>query len=203
EPLIRKMINAHKPDPVTGKPPPEAMISVVCIAAFLVPVGEIVFAWTCTPNVPWIAPILAGIPFGAGNCAVFIYASNYLIQSYGIYAASALAGNAVLRSAMGGALPLAGPSMYASLGPHWSGTMLALIEFAMIPIPLIFYRYGHRIRMKSILIRTMREDQEKLDKRKVKATARQERLRVEQEDAELDIEVKTETMGKEKGDLSA
>jgi hypothetical protein len=124
---------------------------------------------TCTPDVHWIAPIIAGIPFGAGNCGVFIYASNYLVHSYGIYAASALAGNAVLRSAMGGALPLAGPKMYQTLGPHWSATMLALIEFAMIPIPFVFYLYGHRIREKSALIRQMREDREKLDGKKRRA----------------------------------
>lgn len=111
EPLLRRLINAHKPDPATGKPPPEAMVAVVCIAAVCCPVGEMIFAWTCTPDVHWIAPIIAGIPFGAGNCGVFIYASNYLVHSYGIYAASALAGNAVLRSAMGGTLPLAGPAM--------------------------------------------------------------------------------------------
>jgi hypothetical protein len=175
EPLFRRMINAHKPDPETGKPPPEAMVSVVCIAAVSVPVGEMIFAWTCTPDVHWVAPIIAGIPFGAGNCAVFIYASNYLVHSYGIYAASALAGNAVLRSAMGGTLPLAGPMMYKTLGPHWSATMLSLIEFAMIPIPLVFYRYGHRIRNKSALIRSMREDKEKLESRKRKAAEREER----------------------------
>ncbi|KAL5394241.1 hypothetical protein PMIN06_006007 [Paraphaeosphaeria minitans] len=111
EPLLRRLINSHKPDPATGKPPPEAMVSVVCIAAVCVPVGEMIFAWTCTPDVHWVAPIIAGIPFGAGNCGVFIYASNYLVHSYGIYAASALAGNAVLRSVMGGTLPLAGPAM--------------------------------------------------------------------------------------------
>ena len=43
EPLIRRMIAAHKADPEseTGDPPPEAMVSVVCIAAVLIPVGEI------------------------------------------------------------------------------------------------------------------------------------------------------------------
>ncbi|KAF2871479.1 major facilitator superfamily domain-containing protein [Massariosphaeria phaeospora] len=177
EPLLRRMINSHAPDPETGKPPPESMVSVVIIAAVLVPVGEMIFAWTCTPDVHWIAPILAGIPFGAGNCAVFIYASSYLVHSYGIYAASALAGNAVLRSAMGGALPLAGPKMYASLGPHWSATMLSLIEVALIPIPVVFYRYGHKIRQKSALIRRMREDKEKLESRKRKAAEREERLK--------------------------
>ncbi|KAF2727606.1 MFS general substrate transporter [Polyplosphaeria fusca] len=182
EPLIRRMINSHPLDPATGKIAPESMISIVCIAAVAIPVGELIFAWTCTPNVHWIAPLIAGVPFGAGNCAVFIYASNYLVHSYGIYAASALAGNAVLRSAMGGALPLAGPKMYATLGPHWAATMLAIIEFAMIPIPVVFYRYGHKIREKSSLIRRMREDQDKLDSKKRKAAEREERLRARAED---------------------
>jgi len=132
---------------------------------------------TCTPNVHWIFPLIAGIPFGAGNCGVFIYASNYLVHSYGIYAASALAGNAVLRSAMGGALPLAGPKMYQSLGPHWSATMLSLIEFALIPIPVVFYLYGHKIREKSALIRQMREDRERVDAKKRKAAERMEKMR--------------------------
>jgi hypothetical protein len=169
EPAIRKMIDSHKVDPVTGKVPPEAMVSIVCIAAVCVPVGELIFAWTCTPNVHWIVPILAGIPFGAGNCGVFIYSSSYLVHSYGIYAASALAGNAVLRSLLGGTLPLAGPALYKSLGPHWAGTLLALLEFAMVPIPFVFYRYGHKIRMKSKLIRAMQEDKERLEAKKTKA----------------------------------
>jgi hypothetical protein len=163
------MINAHKHDPETGRPYPEAMVSVVCIAAVLIPAGEIWFAWTCTPNVHWIWPILAGIPFGAGNCGVFIYSSNYLVQSYGIYAASALAGNAVLRSVMGATLPLAGPALYAALGANWAGTLLGLIEAVCIPIPFIFYRYGHKIRERSTLIRTMREDQMRREAKQKKA----------------------------------
>jgi len=61
---------------------------------------------------------------------------------------------------------------YATLGPHWSATMLSLIEFAMIPIPVVFYLYGHKIREKSMLIRQMREDKEKLDSRKMRAAER-------------------------------
>jgi hypothetical protein len=148
------------------------MVSIVCLASLLVPIGELIFAWTCTPDIHWIFPILGGIPFGAGNCGVFIYASNYLVHSYGIYAASALAGNAVLRSAMGGTLPLAGAKMYQSLGPHWSATMLALVEFALVPIPLVFWRYGHRIRGRSVLIRQMREDKEKAEGKRRRAEAR-------------------------------
>ncbi|KAK4503757.1 hypothetical protein PRZ48_004672 [Zasmidium cellare] len=168
EPLIRRLINSHQKDPETDRPYPEAMVSVVCIASILIPAGEIWFAWTCTPNVHWIWPILAGIPFGAGNAGVFIYASNYLVQSYGIYAASALAGNAVLRSIMGATLPLAGPSLYATLGANWAGTLLGMLEVLCIPIPFLFYKYGHKIREKSKLIREMAEDQRRREAKQKK-----------------------------------
>lgn len=77
-----------------------------------------------------------------GNAAVFIYATNYLVHSYDIYAASALAGNAVLRSFMGATLPLAGPAMYKALGAHWAGTLLGLLEVICIPIPFIFCKWN-------------------------------------------------------------
>lgn len=184
EPLIRRMINAHKPDPETGKPPPEAMVSVVCIASILLPLGELWFAWSCTPNVHWIVSILAGVPFGAGNCAIFIYGTNYLVHSYGIYAASALAGNAVLRSVMGATLPLAGPRMYAVLGSNWAGTLLALLEAMCIPIPFIFYKYGHRIRMKSNMIRSMQEDKNRHDAKRKKGQEKLEREAEKRAEAE-------------------
>lgn len=166
------MINAHKHDPETGKPYPEAMVSVVCVSAILIPAGEIIFAWTCTPNVHWIWPILAGVPFGMGNAGVFIYATNYLVQSYNIYAASALAGNAVLRSIMGATIPLAGPALYAALGANWAGTLLGLLEAVCIPIPFVFYYYGHKIRERSALIRSMQEDKRRADARQLKAEKR-------------------------------
>ena len=165
EPLIRRMFNAHKHDPETGKPPPEAMVSVVCIAAVIIPIGQLWFAWTCVPPVHWIWPILAGVPFGMGNTAVFIYATNYLAQSYGIYASSALAGNALLRSFTGATLPLAGPAMYAKLGPHWAGTLLGLVQIAIIPIPVVFYKYGGAIREKSTLIKSMQNERKRLEGR--------------------------------------
>lgn len=98
EPLVRRMINSHKKDPETNRVPPEAMVSVICIGAICAPIGELWFAWTCVPvSTHWVWPILAGVPFGAGNTVCFIYVNSYMTQSYGIYAASALAGNTVVR----------------------------------------------------------------------------------------------------------
>ncbi len=101
---------------------------------------------------------------------------NYLASAYGIYAASALAGNAVTRSIVGGTLPLAGPSMYAAMTPQWAGMLLGLLELAMVPIPIVFYRYGERIRSKSKVIRQLREDQERNDRRAEGTRQRRARL---------------------------
>lgn len=176
EPIARRLVHAHKKDPDTGRVAPEASVSIVCIASFLCPIGQLWFSWTSVPiTIHWIWPILAGIPFGAGNCLVFIYASNYLAGCYGVYSASALAGNSVIRSFIGGTLPLAGPAMYAKLSPQWAGTLLGLVQVALIPIPFVFYKWGSRIRAKSPLIRQMREDQEKSEKRAARAKKMQER----------------------------
>ncbi|ETS73457.1 hypothetical protein PFICI_14403 [Pestalotiopsis fici W106-1] len=176
EPLLRKIINSHPKDPATGKVPPEATARVMIIGAILTPIGQLVFSWTCLPvTIHWAIPIAFGIPFGAGNTISFIYGSNYLAGSYGIYAASALAGNAVTRSIFGGTLPLAGASMYAALTPQWAGTLLGLLEVAMIPIPIVFYKYGARIRAKSPAIKSLKADAEKNELRAQKAQERKER----------------------------
>jgi hypothetical protein len=176
EPLARRYVNSRKKDPATGRVPPEASISIICFACFLCPIGQLWFSWTSLPvTIHWIWPILAGIPFGAGNSLVFIYASNYLAGCYGIYAASALAGNTVCRSLLGGSLPLAGPAMYAKMTPQWAGTLLGLVQVVLIPIPFVFYRWGEGIRRRSPMIRQLREDQERGERRAAKANRLQER----------------------------
>ncbi|KAK8055186.1 Major facilitator superfamily transporter [Apiospora rasikravindrae] len=185
EPWLRKIINSHPKNPETGKVPPEATARVMILGAVLTPIGQLVFSWTCLPvTIHWAVPIAFGIPFGAGNTISFIYGSNYLAGAYGVYAASALAGNAVTRSLFGGTLPLAAPSMYKALTPQWAGTLMGLLEVAMIPIPIIFYKYGARIRAKSKVIKRMREDQERNERRATTRARRQEERREEAQSSE-------------------
>lgn len=159
EPLIKRMIRSHKPDPGTGSPPPECMMSIVCIASVLIPAGQLWFSWTCLPmQIHWIWPILAGVPIGAGNIAVFIYATTYLANTYELYAASALASNTVVRSMLGGILPLIGSRLYQRLGANWASSLLGFLQMAIIPIPFVFYWYGDRIRKRSSLIASIQEE---------------------------------------------
>jgi hypothetical protein len=71
---------------------------------------------------------------------------TYLTDSYTIYAASVLAANTVLRSLVGALLPLAGPTMYKALGLGWGNSLLGFIALAMVPLPIIFWKFGERIR---------------------------------------------------------
>jgi len=59
--------------------------------------------------------------------------------------------------------------MYKALTPQWAGTLLGLVQVVLIPIPFVFYKWGDKIRAKSPLIKQMRDDQERAQKRVAKA----------------------------------
>ncbi|TGJ84694.1 hypothetical protein E0Z10_g4071 [Xylaria hypoxylon] len=175
EPIWRRIINNHPVDQ-SGRRPPEATARILAIGSILTPIGQLVFAWTCLPPTHWAIPIAFGIPFGLGNAFTFIYGSSYIGGAYGVYAASALAGNALARSLLGAVLPLAGPKLYEALTPTWAGTLLGLLEVVLIPIPFVFWRYGDKIRAKSPAIRALREDQERIERRANRVQRRKDKI---------------------------
>lgn len=64
-------------------------------------------------------------------------------------AASAIAGNTLLRSLAGAGFPLFSTYMFNGMGIQWASTLLGCVAAALVPIPVIFYIYGHRIRKRS------------------------------------------------------
>lgn len=66
-----------------------------------------------------------------------------------ISAASAIAGNTLLRSLAGAGFPLFSTYMFNGMGIQWASTLLGCVAAALVPIPVIFYIYGHRIRKRS------------------------------------------------------
>lgn len=69
-------------------------------------------------------------------------------------------------------MPLVGTYLYAGIGPNWAGTLLGLLEVAIIPIPFVFYKYGYKIRQKSTLIVRMQEDKKKLEGKRERVSQR-------------------------------
>lgn len=150
EPMLRRLINRHPVDARTGKRAPESAVSVIIIAAVLAPVGQLIFALTSLPtSIPWIASIIGGVLFGFGNTVIFTYGTNYVAASYGMFASSALVSNVVCRSLLAAGLVEAGERFYHALSPRLAGIVLAALEFGLIPIPVLFYIWGHKVRVRS------------------------------------------------------
>lgn len=106
------------------------------------------FAWTNGPSTHWIVSIIAGAPFGFALCVIFQGINNYLVDSYTIFAASVLAGTAIIRSVLAAAFPLFTGKMYADLGLHWASSVPAFLALAFAPFPFVLYKYGPRVREK-------------------------------------------------------
>lgn len=130
-----------------GVTKPEYRLPPMIPAALLVPFGFFIYGWTTKYAIEWIVPIIGTSLVGVGLLGIMMPVSTYLIDAFTIHAASALAANTVLRSLVGALLPLAGPSMYEALGLGWGNSLLGFLALAMVPIPVLFWKYGERIRL--------------------------------------------------------
>ncbi|KAL2829158.1 major facilitator superfamily domain-containing protein [Aspergillus cavernicola] len=132
-----------------GRVVPEERLIPMMIASVLLPVGLFWFGWTSDKNISWVAQVFAGIPIGMGILVIFMQGLNYIIDVYLMFANSAIAANTLIRSTLGGAFPLFAVQMYHKLGVDWASSLLGFITVAMIPIPIVFFIYGKRIRAMS------------------------------------------------------
>ncbi|CEJ60542.1 Putative Synaptic vesicle transporter SVOP [Penicillium brasilianum] len=131
-----------------GKYEPEMRLPAMIVFACFLPISFFWYGWTVDQDVHWIAPIIGMMPFGVGMMGVYLPIQTYVIDSYQAYAASANASLTTIRSLVGAVLPLAGPKLFATLGLGWGNSLLGFIALAFVPVPIIFSRYGQRIREK-------------------------------------------------------
>ncbi|KAG8361992.1 putative transporter [Fusarium venenatum] len=156
--LIGLVISGAMSDPLVnyltkkngGERKPEYRLPLMAAACFMVPAGLFMFGWSAEARTHWIVPIIGTSFLGVGMIIVFMCISVYLVDAYIEYAASAIAASTVLRSLVGALLPLAGGSMYKSLGYGWGTSVLGFVAAAAIPLPLVFYKYGERIRSRNL-----------------------------------------------------
>ena len=75
---------------------------------------------------------------------IFLPTMNYVIDCYLFVAASALAANTFLRSAMAAVFPLFSHQMFVNLTNKYAGTILAGLGVLLLPVPIAFRVYGKR-----------------------------------------------------------
>jgi MFS family permease len=106
-------------------------------SSFLIIFQESISVWS---------PILASSLFGFGTICVFISSYMYVIDSYSVYAASALGFMTVSRYCAAGGMTVVGIPFYQNMGVHWTLTILGCISALLVPVPYVFYMYGPVIR---------------------------------------------------------
>ncbi|AQZ12367.1 hypothetical protein BZL39_D04280 [Zygosaccharomyces parabailii] len=130
---------------------PEYRLLPMMIAGIVFPIGILWFCWTGNYHnkIHWSCPMIAGSFIGFGLMGIFLPCLNYIIESYLMLAASAVAANTFMRSAFGASFPLFTQYMFHTMGTNWAGLLLGLFAAAMAPVPLLFFKFGKRIRVKS------------------------------------------------------
>lgn len=128
-------------------PKPEERLKPMMYVIPAIPIGIFWYGWAADQRTHWIVPILGTFVFGFGSLWILLPPQLYLVDAFGPEAAaSALAANVILRLLAAAFVPLAGPSLYASLGLGLGNSVLGIIGVAFVPVPWLFYRYGGWLR---------------------------------------------------------
>ena len=128
---------------------PENRLYFACGGSFLLPVGLFWFGWTAKSTIHWIVPTLAICSFETGIFIIYLAGFNYLADTYGIFASSALAAQSMCRNLLAGIVPLFIDAMFQNIGYGPSGSILGGIGIALSLVPWALVFYGETIRSRS------------------------------------------------------
>ncbi|EED19666.1 MFS multidrug transporter, putative [Talaromyces stipitatus ATCC 10500] len=132
-----------------GQLEPEWMLPIAIPGAASFSAALFWFGWSgYKRSVHWMVPTASGLFSGFGLLAMFVPSISYLILARPQRAASAVAAHTFIRSLFGATFPLFATYMYENLGIEWASTLLGCLAALMIPIPVLLYIYGAKIRQK-------------------------------------------------------
>ncbi|KAG2133289.1 major facilitator superfamily domain-containing protein [Suillus clintonianus] len=138
----------------------EARLYMACVAAIVLPASMFIYAWTASPKIHWIVPLIALTAFMSAVFVIFQVAFLYLADCYGPYTSSAQAGQSLARNLMALIFPLFTQQMFAGMTYKWGLTLWALLSVLMAPIPWVLIFHGSKIRSHSKISRKILEAEE-------------------------------------------
>ncbi|CAI7631838.1 unnamed protein product [Penicillium discolor] len=125
---------------------PEQRLPLLLPACLLMSAGLLLFGWTVQYHIQFVVPILGTALVGLGLAATSISLQTYIVDSFGIYAVSAISATMVVRNTTAAFLPLVGPPLFDALGYHWGGTLLGCVVLVLSPLPLFLIKNGEQLR---------------------------------------------------------
>ncbi|KAL4908558.1 hypothetical protein BDW74DRAFT_175240 [Aspergillus multicolor] len=132
---------------------PGAQIVLACVESVLLPIGLFMFGWTSEAayGIPWIVPTIAVGISTMGIFSIYLAVFNYLADTYGGYASSALAAQNFCRNLMNGVFPLVGRQLFKNLGYGPAASLLGGVAAGLTLVPWLLVLGGRRIRRRSRL----------------------------------------------------
>ncbi|KAL1606483.1 hypothetical protein SLS60_003887 [Paraconiothyrium brasiliense] len=128
---------------------PEKRLPPMMLGSVLFSGGQFLMGWTADPSFHWICPCIGLVLLGTGFFTIFQAALNYLVDTFTLYAASAVAANTFLRSCFAGGFPLAVAPLYHNIGIGPGCSITGGFAALLIPVSFVFYIYGKDIRRRS------------------------------------------------------
>ncbi|KAK0716030.1 major facilitator superfamily domain-containing protein [Lasiosphaeris hirsuta] len=140
----------HKTEHIQGASvKPEFRLWPGIIAAPLLPIALFWLGWTNYSSISIWSGLAACFVFGMVLVSIYISSYEYIIDSYGDHAATALSSITFVRYIVAGGMVMAARPMYEGIGVHWTMTWLGCIASILAPAPLLFRLYGKKLREKS------------------------------------------------------
>ncbi|KAA8573229.1 hypothetical protein EYC84_003726 [Monilinia fructicola] len=130
---------------------PEHRLYGAMYGACFLPIGLFIYSFTQYGFITWVAPAIALAPICMGIFFIFESTYSYTADCYGENSSSAIAGQGLMRNALGAVAPLFASQFFHNVGSQYAGLILAIAGTALTFIPFIMYKYGHLLRARSKL----------------------------------------------------
>ena len=105
------------------------------LGSIVLPIGLLLYGWSAQNHVHWAVPLLGTGIIGFSMILSMLPTNNFVVDTYEVHGASAVAGVAMMMALFATFLPLIGPPLYHSaLGVGWGNSILAVLSIAFIPL---------------------------------------------------------------------
>jgi hypothetical protein len=142
--LDRIYVRLRGPDGDKGKP--EYRLPLSIFGALVLPFTVGAYGWIAQYQLPVLLLLGSVVAMGSTLLLTIIPLSNYVVDAFGVYSASALTGVIVTRCLMGTFLPLTASPLTELFGYGLGFSCLGALSLVLAIIPICVFRYGEKWR---------------------------------------------------------
>ncbi|KAJ5404338.1 hypothetical protein N7509_004209 [Penicillium cosmopolitanum] len=128
---------------------PEHRLPLSIIGALTLPPAVLLYGWCAEYRLPLPLLLFSATWIRLSMMLAFSPLTSYVVDAFGVYSASALAGLVTFRCLAGAFLPLTITQITENFGYGWGFTLLGVFGMGLALIPVLVIRYGYHWRQRS------------------------------------------------------